>query len=200
MRFPLAFLHSTKAILCPLQDGAIRFNEDLALKSRAQTIIRRYPPIDSCLHSSASAGELMKDKRPIKASHEVIPEKSLNVSPASGFHSLESWSGTQTRWMHTDATLEVISPERRTANLSLKALAFYRSRTLDVYVEGELAGKVKIPKDRFIHVTVPVMLAEGTNIIRLHVPEGCERACDKPELNNPDRRCLSVAAQNVTIS
>jgi len=42
-------------------------------------------------------------------------------------------------------------------------------------------------------------LNKGANIVRFHVPEGCERPVDIPELNNPDSRCLSIAVQDIQI-
>jgi SAM-dependent methyltransferase len=199
-RFPQIVWHSIEEVLSPQQDRAIRFiGAHSALKSRAQALIRRYPHTDSCSHSSSFATERMSE-RPIQASHEAIPVQLAKVSLLSGFHSPESWSGTQTRWMQGDAALKIVSPERRSAILSLKALAFDRSRTIEVHAGNEFAGSLEIPTNSFIDMTMPVMLAEGTNIIRLHVPEGCERPCDRPELNNPDSRCLSVAVQDVTVS
>ncbi len=115
------------------------------------------------------------------------------------FHDNENWSGILTRWMQADATLIVITPENRTFNLSLNALSFYRNRTLELYTGDEMAGRVAVPT-YFINVSIPIHFAKGVNTVRLNVPEGCERPCDKPELNNPDYRCLSVAVQNFTVT
>ena len=52
----------------------------------------------------------------------------------------------------------------------------------------------------FIDVTTPIELAKGSNTVKLHVPERCERPRDINELNNPDTRCLSIAVQNVTVT
>jgi len=51
----------------------------------------------------------------------------------------------------------------------------------------------------FENMTSVIHLANGTNAVQFHVPEGCERPSDKPELKNKDGRCLSLAFQNITI-
>ena len=116
-----------------------------------------------------------------------------------GFHSLESWYGVPTRWMQSDATLATISTDNSSANLSLQAMSFHRTRTLEIYAGDELAARLSVPSAEFKNVTVSIPLMKGANTVRLHVPEGCERPCDIKELNNPDQRCLSIAVQNVTI-
>jgi len=116
-----------------------------------------------------------------------------------GWNDLENWTGTPTRWMQANATFGVFSPEDRTANLSLQTLSFYHNRTLEIYTSDMQMTRVSVPTS-FINVEVPVRLARGMNTLRFHVPEGCERPCDKPELNNPDSRCLSVAMQNLTLT
>jgi hypothetical protein len=120
------------------------------------------------------------------------------VDCLSGFHDVENWSGTPTRWMQSEVTFLISSPEERTANLSLQALSFYRPRTLEVYIRGRLVARVAVPTS-FINVGVPLHLAKGENTVRLQVPESCERPSDKPELNNPDSRFLSLAVQNLMV-
>jgi len=121
------------------------------------------------------------------------------ILQANGWHGLESWNDIPCRWMLSDATFVVFSPDNRTANLSLRALSFFRPRTLAIYVGEELATQVAVPSTDSIDVTAPVMLAKGMNTMRLHVLEGCERPCDIKELNSLDCRCLSIAVQNITV-
>jgi len=83
--------------------------------------------------------------------------------------------------------------------LSLNALSFYRNRTLEIYSGDELAMQVVVPVN-LINISTPIHLAKGANAIWLRVLEGCERPCDKPELKNPDGRCLSVAVQNLALT
>jgi hypothetical protein len=120
------------------------------------------------------------------------------ISLGSGFHDLQNWSGTQTRWIQADATITVFSPENRTADLRLQALSFYRDRTLEISSDDALMARVSVPT-RFVNVSAPIRLTKGANTVLFHVPEGCERPYDKPELNSPDPRCLSVAVQNLTV-
>lgn len=114
----------------------------------------------------------------------------------SGWHEIEDWSGCNSRWMQGNGTIMVFSPENCTTILSLQALSFYRNRTLEIYSGGSLVGSVVVPPN-FINVSVPIHLVRGLNTICLQIPEGCERPCDRPALNNPDSRCLSIAVQNL---
>jgi len=132
--------------------------------------------------------------------NKLLDHQINEVSVLNGFHDFESWSGLPTRWMKSDALLKVLSSDDGTANLSLRAMSFYRSRTLEIYVGDGLAARVPIPSMGFTDVTAQVRLAKGENTVRLHVPEGCERPCDILELNNLDSRYLSIAVQNVTIA
>jgi GT2 family glycosyltransferase len=129
---------------------------------------------------------------------KLVEGKFVQINFLFGFHDIENWSGTPTRWMQSEANLIVFSPEDRAANLSLQALCFYRNRTLEVFSEGMLEAKVALPTS-FINVNVPMNLKMGANNVRFHVPEGCEKPSDKLELNSTDTRCLSVALQNLTV-
>jgi phosphoglycerol transferase len=123
--------------------------------------------------------------------------KKIYVEFGSGWHDIEDWSGVPTRWMQADATINAFSPENRTIVLRFSALSFYRNRTLEVYNGDDLATRIVVPTS-FINVSSPIHLAKGANLLRLHMPDGCVRPCDKSELNNPDSRCLSIAVQNLT--
>jgi hypothetical protein len=121
------------------------------------------------------------------------------VAFGSGFYMPENWSGILTRWMQANAIILVNSSEDSTANLNLQSLSFYRNRTLEISSDGAPAAQVAVPTS-LINVSVPISLDKGVNTVRLHVTEGCERPSDKPELSNPDSRCLSVAVQNLTVT
>ena len=119
----------------------------------------------------------------------------------TGWHGLEDWDGIPTRWMENDATLMIYSDENRVVDLSIKALSFYRPRSVEIYINDLLQMEAEAPSDRFAIMEAPgISLKEGANIVRFHVPEGCERPADKKELNNPDSRCLSLAVQDIRIS
>lgn len=118
-----------------------------------------------------------------------------------GWHDLEKWNSIPTRWMSESASLLVYSNENRTADLSLHLFSFMRPRTLEIYLnERPLMMRPEISSEDFVMVSVPINLNEGINIIRFHVPEGCERPCDIPELKNDDSRWLSIAVQNISIT
>jgi hypothetical protein len=111
----------------------------------------------------------------------------------------ESWYTIPTRWISNNATFLYNSDENRSVNLKFRAESFYKQRTLIIAFGGTNQIQQTIPP-RFDEVSVPLLLKPGENIIRLNVPEGCERPIDIPELRNEDTRCLSIAIQNVTLS
>lgn len=127
-----------------------------------------------------------------------LENKSMTVAYNSGWHDIEDWSGASIRWMEADSTIIFISPENQTLNLNLDAQSFYRKRIFEIYSGDGLVAQAEVP-DHFVNVVAPIRLAKGVNIVRLHVPDGCERPCDNPDLNNPDSRCLSVAVKNLNI-
>ncbi len=118
----------------------------------------------------------------------------------NGWHGLEDWDSTPTRWMENEATIMIYSDENRTADLSFKARSFYYPRNLEILINDIPHICAKVPSESFVVVNAPtIRLNEGANIVRFHVPGGCERPRDITELNNADPRCLSVAVQNIII-
>lgn len=145
--------------------------------------------------------------RPIDSSDEheqiLISFSTLDTEKFSligGWYDIEKWGDISSRWMSVDASILVYSNENRTANLNIEAISFYHPRTLEIYLNEISRVQTEISSEEFIIVSMTITLIEGANIIRFHVPEGCERPCDIPELNSGDRRCLSIAVQNVTVS
>jgi len=108
--------------------------------------------------------------------------ESSYISLGDGWHGLESWDGTPARWMEDDAILIIEAEENRTAELSFRAKSFYHPRTLEMYAGDALEMREVINASGFAAIKMPVHLNEGTNIMRFHVPEGCERPCDIPQL------------------
>ncbi len=135
----------------------------------------------------------------INHSYSNIALSNTRIYGTTGYYAYEDWLGIPTRWMRADGTINVLSAENRTANLSLQAQSFNRNRTLEISTGGAPAAQVAVPTS-LINVNVPLQLAKGENTVRLHVPEGCERPCDIKELNSLDSRCLSVAVQNITVA
>lgn len=126
----------------------------------------------------------------------LVPFLSLN----RGWHYLENWMSTPTRWISDDASLLIYSKENDTIEMSFQAISFNRLRTLEIYVNDDPWIWAEVPTDGFVVVKFPMNLNRGINIVNLKVPEGCERPCDIPELNIKDSRCLSVAIQNIEIN
>lgn len=116
-----------------------------------------------------------------------------------GWCGMELWDGIPTGLMEDYAVLKINSSKKDIVNLSLSAESFFRPRTLEIYSGNEMIGMASIPTTNFINVTARVRLMNDVATIRLLVPEGCERPGDKPELEDPDSRCLSVAVRNLTL-
>lgn len=135
-----------------------------------------------------------------EAKQETIPQNT-EFSPAfsQGFYEEEIWSATPTHWMSGNAMLLLNSSKNRTSTLKFIAKSFYQNRTLEVYSGDDLLNAVIVPSDRFVEIEASVHLAKGTNIIKFHVPEGCDKPADIQELNSTDNRCLSVAIQNIVL-
>jgi phosphoglycerol transferase len=115
-----------------------------------------------------------------------------------GWYGQEDWAGIPTRWMQSDSEIVVFSPENRTSTMSMSVQSFYRSRTLMISSGDSPVAQIFVPTS-FINASVPISLKKGVNTVLLHVPEGCERPCDMPELNSVDSRFLSVAMQNLDV-
>lgn len=118
----------------------------------------------------------------------------------SGWHGLENWNETPTRWMSNDAGILIYSDKNCTADLSLQTLSFYCPRTLEIYINDQPWMWADVPTDGFVVINVPINLNKGANVLKLQVPEGCDKPCDIHESKSDDKRCLSLAIQNITIS
>jgi len=116
----------------------------------------------------------------------------------NGWHGLENWAEIPTQWMTDKATLLIYSSADHNATINFQVVSFHRQRSLDIYANDQFVQQTAVPTS-FVSVSIPIQLQKGENIIRLHVPEGAERPCDIPELNNKDTRPLSIAVQNVTV-
>jgi len=141
---------------------------------------------------------LMDDmvKNPELYEDRIFLSEILTLILKYGWHEPEKWPGKSIRWIEADATIIIISKEICSINLSLSALSFYRSRTLEIYSDEGLVALVTVPTTGFITVSASIHLASGDNVLRFHVPEGCDRPIEKPEMNNQDSRCLSLAIEN----
>lgn len=147
------------------------------------------------LYANYLPEELENFKLPEK--EDVINEPSIAF--IGDWHDLELWNSTPTRWIGPDASLHIYSEQNRSTKFCFKVLSFYSQRNLEVRFGEALIAKYEVPTS-FINVCEAINLSAGANELRLHVREGCERPCDKPELKNTDSRCLSLAIQEVTFS
>lgn len=122
------------------------------------------------------------------------------ITLSNGWHGLEDWGGTPSRWMENDATLVIYSDKNRTAELSFRVRSYNRPRTLELYdSEDNLIGEATI-SENFREIKMPIELEVGANSIRLHTPEGCDRPSEVSEGKSKDGRCLSLAFQEVKIT
>ena len=144
---------------------------------------------------------LMDDmvKNPELYLERISLNEMLIVSLKKGWYQPENWSGTATRWIQADATIIIISKEMCTINLSLSVISFYRQRTLEIYSGAVRVARANVPIDGFIKASAFIQLVCGENVVRFHVQEGCERPCDKQDLNNSDSRCLSLNIGNIKL-
>ncbi|NQE54148.1 hypothetical protein C5S29_11195 [ANME-1 cluster archaeon GoMg3.2] len=145
----------------------------------------------------------------LKEKAELYDEDSLIVyevkkEPLESFltldenwHGIESWHNISTRWTSNNATIIIHSIENRHSNLSFRVVAFYKPRSLHVYLNDELTHEQEIPTG-FVEIEMALKLKEGENILRYYTPGGGQRPYDIPELNSEDSRCLSLAFQNIT--
>lgn len=139
-----------------------------------------------------------------EAEQEVVQEtvsQNTELSPAfgQGFYEEEIWSATPTHWISGNAMILLNSSKNRTSTLKLDARSFHQNRTLEIYSGDELLNAVIVPSDRFVEIEASVHLEKGINIIKLHIPEGCDKPNEIQELNSTDNRCLSVAIQNIAL-
>jgi hypothetical protein len=117
-----------------------------------------------------------------------------------GWYPVENWSGTPGRWITSNATLSIFSDEDRQTSFSMEALSFNRTRNLTISFPDQQQNQINVSNDFFINVSVLTDLRKGENILRFDTLDGCDSPSDIPELNTSDKRCLSIAVQNVSIS
>ena len=106
---------------------------------------------------------------------------------------------TPSRWMESNAILFVYSNDNRSSILNLNAISFFRPRTMEIYANNSLIARKLVDTKKVSGIKASIDLAKGANYISLHVPEGCERPGDLVKAYAGDKRCLSMAVQNITI-
>jgi 2-polyprenyl-3-methyl-5-hydroxy-6-metoxy-1,4-benzoquinol methylase len=135
------------------------------------------------------SGEYHEDQK-------LIYEQAENYEYLYGWHDVEDWNGTPTRWMSDDAILVIHSDSAKNAELSFQATSYIHPRSLKVS-DGNRQDILQIVPNAFTPIKVPISLKEGSNIILLKVPEGGDRPCDTSMEDSVDGRCLSIAVQGI---
>ncbi len=116
-----------------------------------------------------------------------------------GWYPPENWSGTDTRWMNSHATLVFYSDESRMGTINMQIVSFSSPRKLEIFTTDQRELQVTVPT-YFVTAVMPVDIHKGKNILHFNTSVDCKIPVIIPELNSNDTRCLSVAVQNITIS
>jgi hypothetical protein len=157
-----------------------------------------------------------KDKRPMSISMKdlkIVDIESVEIDPifsisekykkllfiilSDGWFEPEVSDGHTRRWIGKAAACELYLADECRFELSLQASSFYRPRTLEIFVGDKLLSKFVMPTN-LKTINIPIELERGSHIIRFHLPEGCERPCDK-RLRSKDKRCLGIFIENISI-
>jgi glycosyltransferase involved in cell wall biosynthesis len=128
-----------------------------------------------------------------------IAEKYRNIIfiiLSNGWFRQEIVNDFPARWISDNASCRLILMNRCRFELSLKAMSFYRSRTLEISLDEKLLSRFVI-SEKFKTINMRIELEKGDHKIGFHVPEGCERPCDK--MSSKDKRCLSISLCNIRI-
>jgi len=122
------------------------------------------------------------------------------ISLNEGWYPVENWLGNAGRWITSNASLSIFSDQDRPATLAMQVLSFNRTRNLTISFPNQQQKQINVSNDYFIDVTVLTELRKGENIIRFDTHDTCQKPSDMPELNTSDKRCLSIAVQNFSLS
>jgi len=120
-----------------------------------------------------------------------------NISYTKHWFEKEIFNGTLYRWMSDNSSLAIYTPKEEKIKLRFGAWAFYRNRTMEVYLNNELIDKFNLMANTSKTFTTQLIeLSKGENIIRFHSLEGCDVPSEVNAWDN-DYRCLSVCFFNV---
>lgn len=125
-------------------------------------------------------------------------EKS-SIILADGFYNVEYWDDKPTRWMESNSTFYLYSDENTNTTLSMEVESYYREKTLETYVNGDLVSIRDVPMS-FENLESEVSVKKGMNLISLTVPEGSDKPCKVSESEKKDSRDLSVAVQDIKLN
>ncbi len=116
----------------------------------------------------------------------------------TGWYTVEDWNSIPTRWIINNGTIKIDRVDRKNTKLNFNVISYYKSRTLEVYINDEIVSKNKISHQNI--TILEVNIREIENEIRFYTPEGCQTPLDIPGLNSKDSRCISLAFQNIRLT
>jgi O-antigen chain-terminating methyltransferase len=125
-------------------------------------------------------------------------EQAENLEYLSGWHDIEDWKGTPTRWMENDAVLVITSDSTKAAELKFQAASYIQPRSLKISGGNHQDASLIVP----ITLTpfeVPICLTEGPNIIRFQVSEEDDCPDNTSEKDQMDNKRRSIAVQGVSV-
>jgi hypothetical protein len=102
-------------------------------------------------------------------------------------------------WIPDSATIALNVSEMKKYNMTLNLVSFYKTRKLNLYVNGLNMYQENIPPE-YTKINTQVVLKKGENEIKIYTPDGAQRPCDIPSQKNPDRRSLGFAFYNISIN
>jgi hypothetical protein len=128
-----------------------------------------------------------------------VPAGQFRIRLGSGWNAGlgKSESGQLLRLVEQDGQLLVTPGIAGQAALNLRVTPYIRPQTVEVYLNGQLAGKIegKAPWQG-VNANLPLQLQAGQNVIQLHSVEGCLHPLDYIP-NSDDQRCISFAVEGV---
>lgn len=129
--------------------------------------------------------------------HDIV--RNIQMVPIKGFHRFQYHiNNISDVWIENDATLYAYNPYRNLTNISLvfETKSVYNPRNINIYTNDELIYSRQIPIN-LVDVKINLKLDHGDNIIRFHIPNGCERPSDI--IGSSDTRCLSLYFQYISL-
>ncbi len=120
------------------------------------------------------------------------------ASLSDGFYPGENWNSVKTYWTKKDAEIRINSSKNENISFSFTGQSLSSPRTLDIYANGNFIMSANVSTSS-TYITAEIPLNSGESVIQLHARENCERPYDIPKLKSSDKRCLSIAIQNITI-
>jgi hypothetical protein len=114
-----------------------------------------------------------------------------------GWRDLESRDGAPTRWMSSNATINLVSPAPRYYTLNFTVGTENANKTLSVSVNGRLLAELPVSKAEHFRYLMSIFLHEGENELTF----SCDQAFVPAEgaANSLDNKLMTVFVQNVDL-